>query len=295
MIFWMYCFSGTGSTLVSSPRHAWFSLDIEGFDPCWVALKCCVFIGAGALAEITTLSAVTTLQLMELQMNMRVENFERALKMSTKMHTCGHVLHGMEKNTSRLNPVQSLNVLQSTTDEYYSNQSKLILKEQHKIRKARLKLFKITSTKAALEFRLNTWYVFPRSRQKAVLMSCCRKSNQAIETNDKMSLDAEGISPVVNLDGKVPPNYPATISNQLQLSCESFTLEITSFSMSFTLIFSFFFADEALDAILASYGLASSSCWYKCQFQLSVLLGTYQRVCIRIHHHQYQHDHHRAS
>ena len=147
-----------------------------------------MFIGAGALAEITTLSAVTTLQLMELQMNMRVENFERALKMSTKiqismrvenfrkavralkmstkMQTCGHVLHGMEKNTSRLNPVQSLNVLQSTTDEYYSNQSKLILKEQHKIRKARLKLFKITSTKAALEFRLNTWYVFLRARAK---------------------------------------------------------------------------------------------------------------------------------
>jgi hypothetical protein len=176
-----------------------------------------VFIGAGALAEITTLSAISTLQKKESQLNVRVKNFERAINMSTKMNTSGHVIHGI----SRLDAERSLNVLQNTSYEYYSNRSKLILNMHCKIQKIRLELFKITSTKAALKFRLNTWYVFLRSRQKVVLMSFCRKSNQAIETNQKMSLDAESISPVVSLDGKAPPYFPATISNQLQLSCES--------------------------------------------------------------------------
>jgi hypothetical protein len=123
-----------------------------------------VYIGAGILSENTTLSAqgfgpkilnaVTTLQMMELQLNKRVEIFENALK----MHTSGHVLHGMKKNASQLNAVQSRNVPQNTTDKYSSNRSKLILKVRCKIGKTRLQLFKVMSAKAVLELRLNTWY-----------------------------------------------------------------------------------------------------------------------------------------
>uniref|UniRef100_A0A7S0MJK1 Uncharacterized protein n=1 Tax=Cryptomonas curvata TaxID=233186 RepID=A0A7S0MJK1_9CRYP len=145
-----------------------------------------------------------------------------------------------KKNTSRLNAQQSRNVLQNTTDEYSNNRNKLILKVRCKIGKTRLQLFKILCAKAKLKLDLNTW-----------------KSDQAIEANEKMSLDAEGVYPVVNLDGKVSRYYPATISNQLQLSC------------------------EALNAVLASYGVTGSSCWYKCQLRLSALLGTYPRVSSR--------------
>jgi hypothetical protein len=95
-----------------------------------------------------------------------------------------------------------------------------------------------------------------------------------------MPLDAEDIYPVVDFGGGVSRHYPATISNQLQLSGESIAQEFTSFSISLTL--TPFFAGEALNAILASYGLARSSCWYKCQLRLSVHLGTHPRVSFRI-------------
>jgi hypothetical protein len=122
-----------------------------------------VFIGSGILSEnakhlgpmpwADNVIAITTLQMMELQLNKRVEIFENALK----MHTSGHVLHGMDKNASQLNAVQSQNVLQNSTDNYSSNRSKLILKVRCKIGKTRLELFKVTMVKAALEIRLNTW------------------------------------------------------------------------------------------------------------------------------------------
>lgn len=111
-------------------------------------------------------------------------------------------------------------------------------------------------------------------------MPSCRKSDEAREANERMPLVAEDVYPVVNLDGEFSRYYPATISNQLQLDGESIAQEITSFSMSLTP--ALFFAGEALNTILASYGLARSSCWYKCQFRLSVHLGTYPRVSFRI-------------
>ena len=95
-----------------------------------------------------------------------------------------------------------------------------------------------------------------------------------------MPLDAEDVHPVVSLGGGVSRHYPATVSNQLQLNGESIAQEFTSFWISLTL--TLFFAGEALNAILASYGLARSSCWYKCQLRLSVHLGTHPRVSFRI-------------